>query len=126
MSVNVPEGLAGERNGYLTTTGRKTGERHTVEIWFGLDQETVYLLTGRQGKTNWLRNLTHDPRVGFRIAGHEYVGEGRLVTDPEEGRRLRELMVAKYKPIVTGWDIDAWGQAPIMVAVELKSEAASR
>ncbi len=31
---------------YLTTTGRKTGRPHTIEIWFGFANDTFYLLSG--------------------------------------------------------------------------------
>jgi hypothetical protein len=27
---------------YVTTTGRRTGSPHTIEIWFALHEDTVY------------------------------------------------------------------------------------
>jgi hypothetical protein len=32
---------------YLTTTGRRTGRPHRIEIWFGQRDRTFYLLAGR-------------------------------------------------------------------------------
>src|SRR6185312_13518616 len=31
---------------YITTTGRRSGKPHTIEIWFALDGRTLYLLAG--------------------------------------------------------------------------------
>ena len=31
---------------YLTTKGRRSGGPHTIEIWFALQGDTVYLLAG--------------------------------------------------------------------------------
>ena len=32
---------------YLTTTGRRTGRQHRIEIWFGMHGSSIYLLSGR-------------------------------------------------------------------------------
>jgi hypothetical protein len=32
---------------YLTTTGRRSGNPHTIEIWFGLDGERIFMLGRR-------------------------------------------------------------------------------
>ena len=31
---------------YLTTTGRNSGRPHTIEIWFALNEQTLYMLAG--------------------------------------------------------------------------------
>ena len=31
---------------YVTTTGRRSGNPHTIEIWFALHEGRVYLLSG--------------------------------------------------------------------------------
>jgi len=38
--------LASEDFCYLTTVGRRTGTRHTIEIWFARENGTLYLLSG--------------------------------------------------------------------------------
>ena len=37
----------------LTTTGRKTGKRHTVTVWFPVDGETVYLVTSQMKRDGY-------------------------------------------------------------------------
>ena len=38
------ERLAGEDFCYLTTVGRRSGKRHTIEIWFARENGALYLL----------------------------------------------------------------------------------
>jgi hypothetical protein len=38
--------LANEDYCYIRTTGRISGNPHTVEIWFGADGDTIYVLAG--------------------------------------------------------------------------------
>jgi hypothetical protein len=30
----------------VVTTGRRTGNPHEIEIWFGVDDDTMYLISG--------------------------------------------------------------------------------
>jgi hypothetical protein len=36
----------GQPDCYLTTTGRVSGRPHTIEIWFALQDRTLYVLSG--------------------------------------------------------------------------------
>jgi hypothetical protein len=40
------ERLADEDFAYLTTIGRHTGKAHTIENWFGRDDDRLYVLSG--------------------------------------------------------------------------------
>jgi hypothetical protein len=55
--------LAREPFCYLTTTGRRSGLDHTIEIWFALDQTTLYMLAGGREKSDWVRNARQTPQV---------------------------------------------------------------
>ena len=37
---------ADEENCYVTTKGRRSGNPHEVEIWFGVVNDTLYLISG--------------------------------------------------------------------------------
>lgn len=37
---------------YLTTTGRRSGRSHTIEIWFALSGHTLYLLSGGRDRSD--------------------------------------------------------------------------
>ena len=110
--------LADRSNGYLTTTGRRTGQRHTIEIWFALHGDTVYLLSGSGGRSDWCRNLETHPEVTFSIDGVEAPGRGRRVTDQTEDTKARDLVVAKYQPRYGG-DLSDWRRESRPYAIDL-------
>src|SRR5688500_2310587 len=47
-------GLADEPFCYVTTTGRVTGQPHTIEIWFAVRNRTLYLLAGGGHRADWV------------------------------------------------------------------------
>src|SRR5262245_34525957 len=83
---------------YLTTTGRRTGQPHTIEIWFGLEGSTLYLMAGGREKSDWVRNLQKQPEVQVRLDGITYPATARIVVDGGEDAKVRQMLVAKYQP----------------------------
>lgn len=83
--------LGGEQFCYLTTTGRVTGRPHTIEIWFGLNERTLYMLSGNgpRKRAGWVRNIMKRPAVSVRIGEGEFAGTGRVVEDAQEDARAR-------------------------------------
>ena len=64
-NVNI-EQVADEKYIYLTTTGRRTGNPHTVELWFALAGGRIYL--SHEGKyTDWMKNIVKENQVTFKI-----------------------------------------------------------
>jgi deazaflavin-dependent oxidoreductase (nitroreductase family) len=110
--------LAEEDYCYLTTTGRVSGEPREIEIWFGLEGSTLYMLSGGRERSDWVKNLRRDPAVRVRIADRTFDGRARIVTDAEEDVRARRLLLDKYAPRYGG-DLSSWGQEALPVAVDL-------
>src|SRR5439155_20524264 len=73
------ERLADQDFAYLTTFGRRTGKAHTVEVWFGLDDRRVYMLSGGGDRADWVRNLRKTPRVRVRAGTRTVTGAARVV-----------------------------------------------
>lgn len=94
--------LRDEENCYVTTTGRRTGRAHEVEIWFGVIDDTLYLISGNGTSADWYQNALAQPRVVVRIAGRSRDGIARPEVPAVERRRVGELMAEKYP-----WDGDA-------------------
>jgi deazaflavin-dependent oxidoreductase (nitroreductase family) len=118
--VVVPSSaLAGESFCYLTTKGRVSGKPREIEIWFGLDGSTLYMLSGGRDRSDWVRNLVQTPAVSVRIVDRTFAGRARLVDDPDEDARARELLLAKYAPGYGG-DLTEWGRTALPVAVDLE------
>ena len=100
--MNWLEPFVEVENCYLTTTGRRTGNPHEIEIWFGVLDETLYLISGNGPQADWYLNLIAEPEVAVRIDDQIRNGTARVITDPDERRRVGDLMGAKY----------VWGGAP--------------
>ena len=110
---------ADEQFCYLTTTGRRTGRPHTIEIWFAASGPTLYLLAGGRDGADWVRNARADPRVQVRIGGEEHAATARvLLGGDDEDALARRLLLAKYQaPGTTG--LDRWGRTALAVAIDL-------
>lgn len=111
-------------NCYLTTTGRVSGNPHEIEIWFGVLDATLYLISGNGPGADWYRNLLADPRVTIRIDDIARVGRARPVDTPAERERAGDLMGAKYvwggDPSI-GLTYEAWCYEVPAVAVEFEA-----
>jgi deazaflavin-dependent oxidoreductase (nitroreductase family) len=112
--------LAGESYCYLTTTGRVSGEPREIEIWFGLEGSTLYMLSGGRDRSDWVKNLLKEPRVSVRIADRTFDGRARVVSDPDEDTRAREMLVAKYEAGYSG-DLSNWRETALPIAVDLSA-----
>jgi deazaflavin-dependent oxidoreductase (nitroreductase family) len=114
--------LAAEEYCYLTTTGRKTGQPHEIEIWFGIEGSVLYMLSGGRDRSDWVRNLRRKPKVSVRIADATFAGRARIVDAPEEHATARRLLLEKYAPRYSG-DLSDWGRNALPVAVEVERSA---
>lgn len=122
--ATVEERLGSEQYCYLTTTGRRTGNPHEIEIWFAAVGDTIYLMNGGTkrppGSSDWVRNGQANPAVIVRIAGEQFAGEMRMVIfDSEEHERARDLLVPKYATKEN--DLSRWRATAFPVAIELKA-----
>ena len=107
---------------YLTTTGRVSGRPHTIEIWFALDDRTLYLLSGGEDRSDWVRNLQASPEVDVRIGRRDapaVAGHARVVVPgSDEDALARRLVTDKYQPGYGG-DLSGWRRSSLPVAVDL-------
>ena len=102
---------------YLTTTGRVTGTRHTIEIWFAAVGDTAYLLAGGGDRADWVRNLQMNPAVTLRLGGADHPATARVVTDAQEADVARQLLYDKYNPASNG-DLASWRDTALPVAID--------
>jgi deazaflavin-dependent oxidoreductase (nitroreductase family) len=102
---------------YLTTTGRRSGRSHRIEIWFAAADGVVYLLSGGRERADWVRNLQARPEVILRIGERERPTTARVVTDPDEDAFARRLLLEKYTSRYTG-DLTTWGRRSLPVAID--------
>jgi deazaflavin-dependent oxidoreductase (nitroreductase family) len=101
MQISELEGLQHERVLYLTTVGRKSGLPRTIEIWFVVYQQRLYILAEHGFKAYWVRNIRVHPEVSIRIKERHFGARGRIlegVRDRHEWQAVADLSRKKY-----GW-----------------------
>lgn len=111
--------LGGHQFAYLSTRGRRTGRPHTIEIWFGVGDGTVYLLSGGGDRSDWVRNLRADPRATLRVGDVETVVRAREIRDDQEEAAARRFLAAKYQGWREGQPLSGWARTALVVALDL-------
>ncbi len=111
------QSLSTEEFCYLTTIGRVSGKPHEIEIWFAINDSALYMLSGACGRSDWVKNLRHNPKVTVWLTGEDFEGRARVVEDAEEDALARRLLVEKYErdPGI----LANWGRTALPVAVDL-------
>lgn len=112
---------ASEQYCYLTTIGRVTGHPHRIEIWFAIDQDTLYMLSGGGDRSDWVKNLRREPAVTVQIGTVTFEGRARVVADATEDELARALVYDKYAPGYQG-DLANWRRSSLPIAVDLERE----
>jgi deazaflavin-dependent oxidoreductase (nitroreductase family) len=74
----------------ITTTGRKSGKRHTIPIGFVPDGDTLLAFT-IGGVSNWYRNVLVNPRATLEVQGRTFDALARDIIDPAELRQVIEV-----------------------------------
>jgi deazaflavin-dependent oxidoreductase (nitroreductase family) len=115
----LPADLTDQDFCYLTTDGRRTGRPHTIEVWFGSRNGTLYVLSGGGDRSDWVRNLRITPKVSVRVGDRTWVARARVVEDPDEGAAARPLLAAKYQGWREGRPLSAWARTALVVALDL-------
>lgn len=114
------ERLADKDFAYLTTTGRRSGRDHTVEIWFALHEGRIYMLSGGGDRADWLRNLRKTPRVRLRIGTQATSAAARVLrAGTKEDQLARELLDGKYQGWREGKRLSSWARNSVPVVIEL-------
>ncbi|MBA3729003.1 MAG: nitroreductase family deazaflavin-dependent oxidoreductase [Actinobacteria bacterium] len=104
---------------YVTTTGRRTGRAHTIEIWFASSGRSLYLLSGGGDQSDWVRNVRKNPGVRVRIGEETYDALARIVEDPAEDAMARLLLASKYQGWREGQPLSSWARTALAVAIDL-------
>jgi deazaflavin-dependent oxidoreductase (nitroreductase family) len=110
--------LTKEEYCYLTTTGRKSGNPHEIEIWFGIQGDSLYLLSGGGEGSDWVKNLRANPNVTLRIAKYNFTGAARPIHDETEELMVRHMLAGKYQGWKEGRPLSDWAKTALVVAID--------
>ena len=111
--------LAGEDYCYVTTTGRVSGRPHEIEIWFGINENSLYLLSGGRESSDWVKNMRVNSSVTVRIGEHSFSGKARFTLDAQEENNARHTLAAKYQGWREGGRLSNWARTALPVAIDL-------
>ena len=105
---------------YLTTSGRRTGKEHTIEIWFAIHDGRIYMLSGGGDRADWVRNLKKNPQVRVRIGTQSAAAKARVLrAGTKEDALARELLDGKYQGWREGKRLSSWARNSLPVAIEI-------
>ncbi len=85
---------------YVTTTGWKSGNPHTIEIWFVAYQGRYYIVSEHREQSHWVQNIRHNPAITLRVGETTSPGTGRAIdpaAEPALAAAVAALMEAKYE-----------------------------
>ena len=120
MTLDLSQ-LAKEEYCYLTTCGRKTGNPHEIEIWFGVVENTIYLLSGGGDESDWVKNLRATPEATIRIGKYMFPVTARFVSDTTEEAIIRPLMATKYNEWQEGQVLSEWASNALVVGLDVRT-----
>jgi deazaflavin-dependent oxidoreductase (nitroreductase family) len=106
----------------LETTGRRTGERRVVELWFAAhpSRDRIYFLSGGRDAA-WVRNVRQAPAVRVRLGNRWFRGSAHEVEASEDETTARTLLAAKYQGWRDGRPLSGWARTSLPVAVDLET-----
>ena len=84
---------------YLTTTGRNSGLRREVEIWFVELEGRYYILAEHGLRTQWVKNILKQGSVRVRVGGREFGANARVLDetlDSDAWKLAQRLSREKY------------------------------
>jgi deazaflavin-dependent oxidoreductase (nitroreductase family) len=110
--------VANEKYIYLTTKGRKTGNPHTVELWFALAGKKIYL--SHEGKyTDYMKNILENDRVEFKIGRLQFMGKARIVKSGEAFETGKHALYSKYYGKADQDTINDWFSESTIVEISM-------
>ena len=104
---------------YLTTTGRRTGEPHRIEIWYRRLGDVVWFLAGGRTSADWVQNLIADPHVAIEIG--DDVLTGTAFVDDQEALDARRALAARYQGWREGQALSEWATGAMAVGVRVST-----
>jgi deazaflavin-dependent oxidoreductase (nitroreductase family) len=117
----VFERLADADFAYLTTTGRKTGKPHRIEIWFALHDRHIYLLSGGGDRADWVKNIRKEGRIRIQVGSRTVEARARVARRGAEDQKARELLDEKYMAWRPGKKLSSWARNALPIAIDLPS-----
>jgi len=80
----------------ITVTGRKSGRKMPIPVWFVLDDGKLYLLPVQGSDTQWYKNVLKNPLIRVDAGGAEAEFQAVPITDGARVSSIAEKFREKY------------------------------
>ena len=119
MDSTEVSGVADGKYIYLTTIGRKTGNPHTVELWFAVAMGNIYL-SHEGADTDWMKNILTDNTVGFTINGHRFKGQAHIFREGAVFEIGKHALYRKYYGEASNDVVDDWFSESTVIEINIE------
>jgi len=80
----------------LTVSGRNTGRKISIPVWFVVEGEQLYLLPVKGSDTQWYRNIVQNPNMQIGVSGEQAEFRAVPMTEAEAIQSVIEKFREKY------------------------------
>ena len=94
--ADVKQALVSTEEIEITVTGRKSGRRISIPVWFVLEGDILYLLPVTGSESDWYKNILRNPMMTIAVRGMEVTVNVKPITDPDKVQEIVEKFRAKY------------------------------
>ena len=84
----------------LTTTGRRSGQKHITPLQYELIDGKYYLGSARGTRADWYRNIMVDGRVEVHVKNWRFSGLAEPVTDPIRIADFLEIRLERHPRMI--------------------------
>ena len=88
--------LASTREVQITVTGRKSGRKISIPVWFVHEAESLYLLPVKGSESDWYKNLVRTPVMDLSAKRARVTTQPKVITDAIKVEEAAEKFRAKY------------------------------
>jgi deazaflavin-dependent oxidoreductase (nitroreductase family) len=93
---NLKDRLSRSREITITVTGRKSGRRVSIPVWFVLERDQLYLLPVQGSDTQWYMNVLKNPEIRIEAHGAQAELQVISITDLGQVKSVVEKFREKY------------------------------
>jgi deazaflavin-dependent oxidoreductase (nitroreductase family) len=93
---SLKDRLARYREIKISVTGRKSGKRISIPVWFVMEGDKLHLLPVAGSESQWYKNLRKNPSIGIAARGAEAEFQAVPVTGAKAVKSVVEKFREKY------------------------------
>ena len=123
MDEKIKRALETDRLIDITTTGRKTGQPHRIEIWLHYFKGKIYLSGNPGRKKDWFANLSTNPQFTVHFKESlilDVPAAARVVLGAKRRREVLAFIIAKQPE---PQELELWVRSARLMEVLLEPQA---